>query len=121
MNKKSKKQKKLFTFFINRRLLALYGLLWFILISYLTILYNYQNITAHKLADMYSLSTTFENVLKILIVVASMLPSGVFLAISYNSSLFSNNKLKFLFVSLTIAMALYVPFSWCNFIVSFPK
>ena len=108
---------------MNTPLLILGAIVWFLLVSFVTTQTGYYRLIADRLADPQGTSTQLEDILNVLIVVITFLPSGLALAYPYIMKNFINYKilLRTIVLALGIALALYVPFSWYNFSMNFGK
>ncbi len=105
---------------INTSLLVLGAIIWFLVVSFITAHTEYSRLVADRLADPQGVSTQLESILSVLIVVITFLPSGLAFAYPYIKKNFVSYKLlRTIVLSLGIAVALYVPFSWYNFSVNF--
>lgn len=106
-------------FKISPTLAIFLAILWFSLVSFITVHTEYHNALADMLSDPRGTSTPLETALRVVIVVVSFVPSGFLLAnIAFNrKNKYSQSQI--LLAALIIALALYVPFSWYYFATSF--
>lgn len=92
---------------------------WFVVISYVTAHTEYYKFVVGHIVSLQS-SAQLKSVLGLLIIIASFIPSGVFLAYPYIKNNFKNHRiLRTLLLSIGIALALYMPFGWYNFAINF--
>lgn len=107
---------------IDPTLLVLGGIVWFLVISFISAQTEYQNLVADRLADPTGTSTQLEGILNILIVLISFMPSGFLITYPYIIKNYRDHRFsRLLFASFCISLALFIPFGLYNFAVNFPK
>ena len=107
---------------INSALYVFLAIAWFLVITWATAQTQYHELIADRLADPSGTSTHLEDILKILIVAISLIPSGLLLAFPYVKKNFKDyTVLRTTLLAILIAILLIVPFSWYNFTVNFAR
>lgn len=109
---------------INANLLALISIAWFLAVSFITAQTEYQKIIADTLGDPQGISTQFESFLTIFIVILTFIPSGLLLSYSYVTKNFKKHEhriARIILLSFLIACALFIVFSWYDFIINFAR
>lgn len=105
----------------NTVFLLLVSIAWFIVMSYITAYTEYYKLVASQIVGLQG-SALQKNLLEILIVLISLMPSGVFLAYPYIKKNFKDHvTFRVIFLSFGIAMALYMPLCWYSFLIDFSK
>lgn len=101
-------------------LLLVLAILWFVSVSYLLAHTGYHEITAAMVADPSGTSIRLEGFLSVAFTVTSLMPSELLLSYPYVAGNYMTHRsLRAIVLATAIGIALYVPFSWYNFAVSF--
>ena len=102
----------------NDTLLIFVGIIWFLLISFITAQTEYQKLIVSGLG----LPSSTGDILNILIIIITLIPSGFLFAYTYANKNFNKvNLVSTIGLSFVIACVLFVPFSWYNFSVNFAR
>lgn len=101
-------------------LLLVLAMLWFVTVSYLLAHIGYHEIVAEMITDPRGTSTRLESILSVVFAVVSFVPSELLLSYPYVAGNYMTHRsLRAIVLATAIGIALYVPFSWYNFAVSF--
>lgn len=99
------------------------AVIWFIFISYFMAHTGYQHTTTAEIVGPQNVSTTFGNIVSILVAIVSLYPSGLAFGYAYISTKnpAKTTRLGVLVSAITITIVLYVLFGWYNFIINFSR